>query len=67
MDDHPFEVSRRGSRVDAWSTVRLPFEPIGWLREYRSELRSALRSMTASPTSVLYGEYAAHRITPLRM
>jgi len=46
------------SRVEAWSTVRLPFEPKGWLREYRSELQNALRSMRATAGSLLYAEYA---------
>lgn len=59
MEHHPYSVTRTDGRVDAWSAVRLPFEPKGWLREYRSELQSALRSMKAPSTSVLYAEYAA--------
>ena len=59
VDDHSYSVTRADRRVDGWSTTRLPYEPKGWLRDYRSELQSALRSMQASSTSVLYAEYAA--------
>ncbi len=59
VEHHPYSVTRADERVDAWSAVRLPFEPKGWLRDYRSELQSALRSMKATSTSVLYAEYAA--------
>lgn len=59
MEQSPFSVTIGDKRVDAWSPVRLPFEPKGWLRDYRSELQRALRSLTPSPTSVLYAEYGA--------
>lgn len=36
----------------------MPFEPKGWLREYRDELRRALRTMKAARTGILYAEYA---------
>lgn len=36
----------------------MPFEPKGWLRVYRNELQSALRSMKATSTSILVAEYA---------
>lgn len=58
MEARPYAVTGDESRIDAWSTVRLPFEPKGWLREYRDELQKALRSMKATPASVLYGQYA---------
>lgn len=59
MEQRLYSVTHDGGRVHAWSTVRLPFEPKGWLRDYRSELQGAIRSMRARPTSVLYAEYAA--------
>jgi hypothetical protein len=34
--------------VEAWSTVRLPFEPRGWLVDLRSELRHAVRLLTGA-------------------
>lgn len=45
-------------RVEAWSTIRLPFEPKGWLLDYRNELRTALRAMRTAQASVLLAEYA---------
>ena len=45
--------------VTAWSTARLPLEPKGWLKDYRHELRAALRAMRPTPTSYLAAEYAA--------
>lgn len=53
-----YSVTREEQCLRAWSTKRLPFEPTGWQREYRNELRSELRAMTAEPTSILYAEYA---------
>jgi hypothetical protein len=53
-----FAVHGSETHVEAWSAVRLPFEPKGWLSEYRRDLRTALRSMRASQAGVLYAEYA---------
>lgn len=44
--------------VEAWSTTRLPFEPKGWLLEYRGDLRRALRAMEVTRTGIFYAEYA---------
>lgn len=46
--------------VEAWSTVRLPFEPRGWLIQFRQNLRIAL-SVLAPPfeSEVLHAVYAA--------
>lgn len=57
MEQGLYSVTYDDSHVEAWSTVRLPFEPKGWLHDYRRELQAALRSMTATPTSVLYAKY----------
>jgi hypothetical protein len=40
-----FGVRVAGKEVEAWSVTRLPFEPEGWLLDYRTALRSALRSV----------------------
>lgn len=54
----PFAVHGSDTHVEAWSLVRLPFEPKGWLREYRRDLRTVLRSMREGQAGVLYAEYA---------
>jgi hypothetical protein len=59
MEQSPFLVTIDDQRVGAWSSVRLPFEPKGWVRDYRRQLQRALRSLAPSPTSVLYAEYGA--------
>jgi len=59
MEPPSYSVTRSDKRVDAWSTERLPFEAKGWLRDYRSELQAALRSMKQTHTSILYAQYAA--------
>lgn len=59
IDERLYSVARGDGSVEAWCTVRLPFEPKGWLRDYRSELQSALRSTDAAPAGVLYAEYSA--------
>lgn len=61
MSGPPYAVIGSDSRVEAWSTVRLPFEPQGWLRDFRAELQQGLRQLKATTSSVLYGEYAAPR------
>jgi hypothetical protein len=48
-----------GAAVRAWSTQRLPFEPKGWLKVYRDELRGALRSMSPIAGALLHAEYAS--------
>ncbi len=58
MDQTPYDVAGGDQRVEAWSSIRLPFEPKGWLRDYRHELQRALRSMKSTSTSILYAEYA---------
>lgn len=45
-------------RVDARSSSRLPFEPKGWLLDYRTELRTSLRAMRTTDAGVLLAEYA---------
>ncbi|MGD9991440.1 hypothetical protein [Pseudonocardia sp.] len=45
--------------VQAWSSVRLPFEPKGWLVDFRLELAAACRSLAAGPDEVLHACYSA--------
>jgi hypothetical protein len=41
----PYAVSSSPSTVELWSMARLPFEPRGWLRDARDQLREALRAL----------------------
>lgn len=54
-----YEVSASREVVAAWSTRRLFFEPKGWQRDFRDDLRAALRGLTALSGSVLLAEYYA--------
>ncbi|MCF8567817.1 hypothetical protein LLE49_24150 [Alicyclobacillus tolerans] len=38
-------VSQSDSTVELWSTARLPFEPKGWVRQMRDDLRQALQQI----------------------
>ncbi|MCF8567814.1 hypothetical protein LLE49_24135 [Alicyclobacillus tolerans] len=38
-------VSQSDSTVELWSTARLPFEPKGWMRQMRDDLRQALHQI----------------------
>ena len=42
-----FMVSSSPRAVSAWSRTRLPFQPVGWQRQLRDELRAALRLLSA--------------------
>jgi hypothetical protein len=59
MGADQYSVIGTVERVEAWSTIRLPFEPKGWLLQYRNDLRAALREMRATDGSVLCAEYAS--------
>src|SRR4051812_38704168 len=58
MEAAQYAVVSSGTGVEGWSTTRLPFEPKGWLRTYRDDLRSALRTMEAADDAALLAEYA---------
>ena len=58
--DHPYAVASKGdSRVEAWSSTRLPFEPTGAMREFRGELRGAVAQLSAGPARGLYALYVS--------
>ena len=46
-----------GSRVDAWSTTRLPFEPNGAMLEFRAGLRSTVARLSADSSHALHAMY----------
>ena len=45
--------------VDAWSMRRLPFEPSGWLVDFRSQLATACRRLIADQDQVLHAIYSS--------
>jgi hypothetical protein len=48
-----------GSRVDAWSIHRLPFEPTGTMLQFRAELRTAVSRLAAKPEQALTATYTS--------
>ncbi|MEU1591820.1 hypothetical protein ABZ468_02910 [Streptomyces sp. NPDC005708] len=55
--DYAIEATR--SVVSAWSVRRLPFEPQGWQRRFRDELRLALQALEPERGHGLIAEYDA--------
>src|SRR5690349_13545324 len=55
----PYGVRVTDDAVVAWSVRRLPFEPKGWLKDYRDELRVALRSLSWAAGTHLRAAYAS--------
>ena len=45
----------------ARSSLRLPFEPTGWLRDFRAELAAACRTLDAQPHDTLHAVYTSPR------
>lgn len=57
--DPTYAIRASADAVEAWSTVRLPFEPKGRMLELRTELRAALRSLSPAPGAQLHAVYGA--------
>lgn len=57
--DKSYEIAVESNAVRAWSTRRLPFEPKGWLKGYRDDLRIALRSLKPETGRHLRAVYAS--------
>ena len=58
--DQPFLIQSLDDRVvEAWAQQRLKFDPKLWMKEYRDELRSALRELTAGDNEGLYAAYCS--------
>ena len=53
------EPRDNGNSVEAWSMIRLPFEPKGWLLEMRNSLRTAIRQIEHSDGKGLYALYTS--------
>lgn len=55
----PFLVSRSANLVEGWAAAPLPFDPKGWMLEYRQSLRAALSQLPAAAGRTLVGRYAS--------
>jgi len=53
-----YAISASPERVEAWSERRLPFEPKGWLLEFRNDLRAAVRGLNKRG-STLFARYTS--------
>ena len=45
--------------VQVWSRTRLPFEPKGWLKDLREQIRQDLKHLKLERESVLYASYVS--------
>ena len=45
--------------VQVWSRTRLPFEPKGWLKDLREQIRQDLKHLKLGRESVLYASYVS--------
>lgn len=53
---------RSGERVvEAWSRCTVPFQPTGWVRTFRDEMRVAVQSLPTEATGALCATYASDR------
>lgn len=48
-----------GDHVELWSSVRLPFEPKGWMLDMRNSLRSTLKRMPNPEKKILHAKYVS--------
>jgi len=58
MNERSYLVAQSDGLVEAWSVERLQFEPRGWQRELRAELRSAIAAL-GNGTGFLAACYAS--------
>ena len=63
----PYGVSApvAGAEVDAWSMVRLPFEPRGELADFRRDLATACRTLVAERGQILHASYTSRDRGPV--
>ncbi len=52
-------VRTGGEELEAWTTTRLPFQPKGWLRDLRAQMRDGLRQLDGADGAVFHGIYAS--------
>jgi len=56
-DVTPYHIDSDVSRVTAWSTACIPFEPKGWRRDFRNDLRKAIARLPSRQGKVLSATY----------
>ncbi len=56
-----YNISSTGAptSIDAWSSLRLPFEPDGWPRDFRHDLQIAIRTLNPQPATCLHAIYTS--------
>lgn len=54
----PYIVRGTDEKVECWSSKRLPFEPTGWLKKMREDLRVQLRNLVNS-SKLFYAAYTS--------
>lgn len=55
----PYHLRPTHNRVEAWSIKRLPFEPTGWLKDFRQNLRRAVGQLRVERHELLHAIYAS--------
>lgn len=55
----PYHLRQTHNRVEAWSIKRLPFEPTGWLKDFRHSLRIAVGQLRTEHCQLLHTIYAS--------
>ncbi|OCB19330.1 hypothetical protein A5674_07110 [Mycobacterium malmoense] len=55
----PYVLRAASDVVELWSTVRLPYEPRGWVLDMRNDLRRALRDSAPKSGGRLHAVYSA--------
>jgi hypothetical protein len=56
----PYLISNNmPNKVEVWSERRLPFEPIGWLKDLRSDIYNAVERLESNDNQVLRGVYSS--------
>jgi hypothetical protein len=58
-----YRVTSAPDKVEAWSSVRLPFEPKGWLVDFRNDIRRAIVQLEPSGES-LYARFSSADMRP---
>ena len=60
-DISKFEIDISKEKIELWSSARIPYEPTGWKKEMRDELRVALKSSSVSQDGILHAYYASEQ------
>lgn len=64
MSCNCYEIACDDSRVEIWLSRRLPFEPVGHIREARERLRTALASLEEQPRRIISATYTSSDLAP---